>query len=315
MKAMKTATVIQIARTGPANYVFPWALVYDYPMPGPDNKYKVCKVITEWSDQGIRTRSPDYSCPFKGETWHQENIVCPYGFWGLKHIIEQPSGAIHKQDGQWKFNQSDTVIVHRDCNIGVGVTYDIAQSKRERHIGRITNPLQAHLNPQTPANNRDSVLEMLHSPEIVYFLCHGETDVDQIPYLSIGDHVNDPSHQIYPNTLEQWGDKLDLHAWQTTRPLVFINGCHTAELQPGIVLNFVSAFTDLGASGVIGTEVSVLADMAMLIGELVLSRITNGMQVGQAIREMRWELANRGNLLGLAYTPYSLANLRVERKL
>src|SRR6185436_3290537 len=97
------------------------------------------------------------------------------------------------------------------------------------------------------------------------------------------------------------------------RPLVFINGCHTAQLQPGVVLNFVSAFSDLGASGVIGTEVSVRADMAMAIAEAILSRLGNGMQVGQSVREMRWEMLNRGNLLGLAYTPYSLANLHIER--
>jgi len=32
--------------------------------------------------------------------------------------------------------------------------------------------------------------------------------------------------------------------------------------------------------------------------------------MGEAMREARWTLANKGNLLGLAYTFYSLANLQ-----
>ena len=316
-EALKTATVIQIARTGPANYVFPWALVYQYPMPGPT--YELCKVIDEWNENGIHAKDPEMSCPYQDQDWHQENIICPYGFWGFKHIIEQPPGAIHKQDGQWNFDVSDTILAGKSVDFGVGVTYDIDQVARDQHLNRLINHMQAHLEPKQPAHDRESVLDMLRAPEIVYFLCHGEIDPNQIPYLSIGEHTDNPDYEIFPNTLDQWSRLTkgghDLDAWQTKRPLVFINGCHTADLQPGVVLNFVSAFSDLGASGVIGTEVSVLADMAMKIGEAILDRVAKGMQVGQAVREMRWEMLDRGNVLGLAYTPYSFANLHIERTL
>ena len=55
------------------------------------------------------------------------------------------------------------------------------------------------------------------------------------------------------------------------------------------------------------------ADLAMSIAEAILIRVAGRMEVGQAVREMRWEMLNRGNVLGLAYTPYSLANLHIER--
>ena len=312
LKSLEVATVIQIARTGPANYVFPWALVYEYPMPGPD--YKLCKVIEEWNEAGIRDKPAGMMCPHRHETWHKENVVCPYGFWGIKHIIEQPPAAMHKKDSGWTFDVSDKVAIRKDIGLGMGVTFDIDSNSYDLHVQRLITKMKAHLEPQKPAYDRKSALEMLRAPEIVYFLCHGEADLDLTPYLNIGEHKNNLEYKIYPNTLEEWGIAgLDLATWQDIRPLVFINGCHTANLQPGIVLNFVSAFADLGASGIIGTEVSMRADLAMSIAEAILIRVAGRMEVGQAVREMRWEMLNRGNVLGLAYTPYSLANLHIER--
>jgi hypothetical protein len=41
----------------------------------------------------------------------------------------------------------------------------------------------------------------------------------------------------------------------------------------------------------------------------VLSALARGCTVGEALHETRWELLSRGNLMGLAYTPYCPANL------
>ena len=95
--------------------------------------------------------------------------------------------------------------------------------------------------------------------------------------------------------------------------MIFINGCHTTNLTPGEVVNFVTAFGFAGAAGVIGTEVSVLANVAVEIAESMFEKVVGParMPVGQAMYQTRWELANKGNLLGLAYTLYCLANLHV----
>ena len=37
----------------------------------------------------------------------------------------------------------------------------------------------------------------------------------------------------------------------------------------------------------------------------------SGMSVGQTVRELRWELLVRGNVMGLAYSPYCDADLRI----
>ena len=316
-KTLEQGTVIQIARTGPANYVFPWALVYEYPMPGP--KYELCDVILEWGKNGIREKDPEDQCPYHDEEWHDQNIICPYGFWGLKHIIEQPLAAVSKTANQWTFDVTDKIKIKKSAIFGTGVTDDISDIRaRDEHILKLAQKLQAQLKPQQPANDRQSALDMLRAPEIVYFLCHGEVDKDRTPYLSIGKHIDNDNYKIFPNTLGQWSrlrnTGLDLKQWSDIRPLVFINACHSIELKPGIVLNFVSAFADLGASGVIGTDVSMRDDMAIAVAEAILSRVADNEEVGETVREMRWEMLNRGNVLGLAYTPYSLANLHIQRR-
>jgi len=313
--AMKSATVIQISRTGPAQYVFPWAFIYDYPMPGHNEKFAICKILNEWTADGIRTKDAGMSCPYQEEDWHQENIICPYGFWGLKHIIEQPKGG-RKADGSFYLDATDKTFVGEKIEIGMGVTFDIDKAAVNKHVASLVAKMNAQLEPHEPVYNNTSVRDMLRAPEFVYFLCHGETDTDETPYISIGNQVKKPDYMISPLTLDEWHKAcyLDDVVWQKKRPLVFINGCHTAQLKPGVALNFVTPFADLGASGVIGTEVSVRADMAMAIAEAIFVRVAEGMELGQAVREMRWEMLNRGNLLGLAYTQYSLANLHIQRR-
>ena len=103
---------------------------------------------------------------------------------------------------------------------------------------------------------------------------------------------------------------LDASSWERRCPLVIINGCHTCNLEPGQILSFASAFGSAGASGVIGTEVSVILPVAVEVAESVFRQLSTT-PLGETIRAVRWELANKGNLAGLAYTAYSLADLQV----
>jgi hypothetical protein len=312
-RTLLTSSIIQVARTAPANYVFPWGLVYQYPLPGPSTRFTFCKVMNEWSDDGKRTAPLATSCPFKDENWHVENIICPYGFWGLNHIIEQPLSALRRlDDGTYTLGETpDKIGFGSSLDLSMGVTHDLAQADLKAHIGRLGQIQKMRIHPPDPADDMDKVRAMLKSTSLVYFLCHGEYDaVEQEPYLGIGLRDNNPLHRIYPKTLHGWARTNDFNAWHDLHPLVFINGCHTANLKPGEVLNFVTAFNFAGASGVIGTEVAVILPLAAEISESLFRKIASDVPVGQAMREVRWELANKGNLLGLAYTLYCLANLR-----
>ncbi len=330
-EALTEPCVIQVARTTPAQYVFPWALLYSYPMEKAEqDRWAFCPIIDEeWSEVGIRraTQSEEEAkkrrvCCYHSEDWHASNVICPYGFWGLKHIIEQPPSVLVRKNDTWELRQVERDI-YASSNLGlsIGVTSDTRLNPLsiQQHLQKLAQLQYVHIQPPAPASDWKGVREMLTAPEVVYFLCHDEEDAGtQQPYLSIGLHDGQPAHKIYSYDLTEWGrtrkpDGPDLKMWRKRHPLIFINGCHTADLVPGQVLNFVTAFTALGASGVVGTEVSILLPVATEVAEDLFSRLEQGDAIGQALYEIRWNLANKGNLLGIVYTLYGLADLHVIR--
>jgi hypothetical protein len=102
--------------------------------------------------------------------------------------------------------------------------------------------------------------------------------------------------------------------WEERHPVVVLNGCHTAEILPETLADFVDAFTtSAGAAGVVGTEVTLDQALAGTAMEPFLAALHGGATVGQAMRHMRWELLRRGNVMGLAYSPYCAATLTLRR--
>ena len=55
-----------------------------------------------------------------------------------------------------------------------------------------------------------------------------------------------------------------MRVWDQIRPLIFINACHSAELDPAALFNYIDVFVGAAnAAGVVGTEVKVSQDLAM----------------------------------------------------
>jgi hypothetical protein len=314
--ALARGSVIQLARTGsvPLTYVFPWAVIYEYPLEGDPKDFTICRVVDEEWDEIDATRKmpPALVCPHADE--HGENVVCPYGFWGFKHIIEQPISYLTKAGDVFELKDKvDTIITSLPTNLSLVLTDRLNDlTGRNRHLadlGKIGGVF-----PLPPARDREAARKLLRAPQLVYFLCHGEKDNNGNTYLSIGDGTDPVRHRITPDLFDKWimpPPYLDIKAWKNSHPLIFINGCHTADLIPELTLNFVSAFSHLRAGGVIGTEISVLAGYAYEAGQSLLMRLARGEQVGQAVRGMRWDMLNAGSFVGLAYTPYCLAELHL----
>jgi hypothetical protein len=321
-QALAYPAIIQVARTGPASYVFPWAQIYDIPLPGPSTKFRYCDVLSEWDEQGIRQSSrANGRCPFEDENWHMDNVICPYGFWGLKHMIEQPlSALILKEVDQgkgkketWVFGEAVSIIqTGSRIKLAVGTTEKLDRMVLENHLKEIKRIFQL---TEPPATDVDKLLKLLPTASFVYIACHGEYDKGpKLPYLNIGPRDNSPMYRIYPNMVKGWADTKrppNLEAWEKQHPLVFINGCHTTDLTPGQLLNFVSSFAYAQAGGVVGTEIELQPPFAFEVAERFFALLGRKVEatVGEAMYRIRWELANKGNLLGLAYTPHCLADL------
>jgi hypothetical protein len=321
--ALQPGDVIQLARAGsvPSAHIIPWALVYEIPIePGHSQKpFKVCRVVDEQWDKDAANRKPAYrqqgfaACPYEHE--HETNVICPFGFWGYKYTLEQPLSALHSKG--WDIEPARRVLADIPIKMAVAATEDVPRKSRyQAHFETIRQAVSAEYLPSGLARERDEFRDSLRAPQIVYILCHGGKD-GKVTTLSIGPRDKDAKHTITPDLPGNWGehDYIDLEKWEETRPLVFINGCYTTDLLPELTLDFVSAFRDLMVGGVIGTEIEVTVEFGYQAAERFFEHLGRGAGVGQAILSMRWDLLNQGSFIGLAYTPYAMSDMHLERSL
>jgi hypothetical protein len=100
-RAVQTPTTIQVAITRSATYVLPWALVYDHRLV-PYSGNTLCDEFLGAARAGWPAGwIDDHQCFTTGcPNAEDTNVICPSGFWGFRHIIEQPLSAERKpEDG------------------------------------------------------------------------------------------------------------------------------------------------------------------------------------------------------------------------
>jgi hypothetical protein len=91
-----------------------------------------------------------------------------------------------------------------------------------------------------------------------------------------------------------------------------LNGCETVAVTPEMVHGLLDRLHELGAAGVVGTEIQVYPTLAYPFGLELLERLLSGASLGEAFLEERKELLRKFNPLGLAYTYYAAAALHLH---
>ncbi len=285
--------VVQIARLN-LDLTVPWAALYDRPLRYNPKRNVVCHEFAR--DEPCRA-----GCPHAQD----DNVICPYGFWGFRYIIEQPlrpPGA---------FTSAPTRL-EAEGRPQLALVYGTGLQRTASHRRQISALLQSRGEAKS-FTATDDLLAALKAPAgpptAVYFYCHGgNSDFNQ--WLVVRD--DDPLLTIHLD------DELRA-AWETPRegvaaaPLVVLNGCHTAQYAPDTLLSFVHRFAGLGAAGVIGTEIPIHEYMGVAFGEFWLDRFLAGQPIGKIVYDFRQRLLKKQNLLGLVYVPYCYADLRLEK--
>jgi hypothetical protein len=94
--------------------------------------------------------------------------------------------------------------------------------------------------------------------------------------------------------------------------LVFLNGCGTAGFNPEATSPFIEKFVrDRKAAGVVGTEIPVWEQLASEFARRFLLKFLGGSTAGMSLLSARRELLSQNNPLGLAYTLYGPAHLKL----
>lgn len=101
----------------------PWALVYDQPFA--DRPYRVCASVQRFGPFGAGGEVPP-RCP---EPDHSGNVLCPYGFWGLSNVLEQPAGP-----PVWP-------VRPRPVEVAMAVDPDLDRALTQRHVAELMSVL------------------------------------------------------------------------------------------------------------------------------------------------------------------------------
>ncbi|MGE7384316.1 CHAT domain-containing protein [Streptomyces sp. NPDC004126] len=297
-RVLREPAEIQVCRTEMQDLVFPWALLYDIPVES-SGPLDPCAGGWEQVERDASARC----CP--GEAEHGLNTLCPYGFWGYRHIIEQPPSAppgrrIRLRAGRG--GAAPSLTVARSNRLAYELTH--------RHL----SVLSEHFADVLVCDRRDTLRDaLMNTPgDCFYFYGHGlparpGTEDSTPTVLEIGH-----DDRILPQDLTAWGEDARWAGWEDLSPLVFLNGCHTADHDARTWLPFVTVFTGLHAAGVVGTEITVQQGLAGDFAERFWELLVAGDEVGSALHRVRMELLRKGNVLGLAYTAYCSSALRLR---
>jgi hypothetical protein len=294
---------VEISAKYSARMVVPAAILYDYPL---DTQLDLTACPEAMAAIAASADLAGHRC-FQGRCPHyaDDEVVCPGGFWGFRHAVGLPQSTAGADGGPLDLVQTISYVDRPD--LLVAATTDPAFAGLASHLGRVA----ALGSPRSlRSDDHRNLVQLLRSRpfggQVVYFFCHGVL-VDGVPALIVGPPG---SPGITPELIAD-GRVF----WPPTRPLVVLNGCGTAALEPRYALNMVDAFVRrAGASGVIGTEITVFESLAVSFADELFSRfLAEAQPLGEAVRQARLALLARGNPLGLVYIAYAAPQLRLAQ--
>ena len=302
--------VLHVARPAGVTLSVPWALIYTTSI---DSKYgpgyekvPVCPLVKRWDGSTDLVSGGETHCPYSDAVSHTADLLCPFGFLGFRHEIEQLNSTQRPVLTIKAASGSRVVIAE--------TAYQVSGKALQQHVASLRQAFARLPGVDIEEASSKDLLKQLICGDLplIYFFCHGERPRadSRETYLGIGNR-----ELLTAPDFEGWVKEAfverKVRVWDQIRPLVFINACHSAELDPAALFNYIDAFVGAAnAAGVIGTEVKVSQDLAMEFARSFFDELLiPGATVGTAMRGARLAFLSKGNLFGLNYTPYCWADL------
>ena len=329
-QVLRQPGLISIARCRGNATSLPWAALYAFPLAvsGPPSqrqsihlcpRFKQELLANGWTGGTLTQPVRDHldapeacaaspGCPVRSGA---RDVVCPFGFWGFQHLIEQPLQLVRPTPVdttpellQKRPNPQETRLLWPPGN---KLRCMLGANPRLTNIEEVYRDIQRMLPPdRLQIEYSTDGAQILHMIEeggrhIYYFFCHG--DVEQNVFRLNFFQSSISSASLYP---------IDIHWPAQPKPLFILNGCGTADITPEIMHGFLEKLHLLGASGVIGAEIPVLPVLAKTVGSMLVYYLISGSSVGEAFLSLRRHLLRQGNPLGLVYAFYALADLHIH---
>ncbi|MEU7872420.1 hypothetical protein [Dactylosporangium sp. NPDC049140] len=303
---MRRPGVVEVAGKSGLTFTVPVALFYDYPLDTVRERLRVCPdALAAIGAAGSGAGLAATAC-FRGEcpAYRDPNIVCPGGFWGFRHAVALPQSLTYAVAGDAVPDDGPDgryLDVTDRPNVIVGVADEFAGA-HEQWVASLGATHRRY-------DDRDALLAGLRDrafgPHLVYLYCHG-SDRAGLPAVVVG---QSGSPGIGYELIADGGVY-----WPRTHPLVFLNGCRTATVEPRVAMNFVDAFVRVArASGLIGTEITTDERLGARFGRAFLECFVERRDpLAAALLDARLTLLAEGDPLGMAFVGYAAPQLRIR---
>jgi hypothetical protein len=256
----------------------------------------------------------DPHCPRR--THDDGRTVCPFGFWGFLHQIEQPLQHVEptpvdqvpKELQSESFEQTSFLVCSPKEHVKIAIAACPRIPNCREHAEQIRGLGQLVQAEVVYEEDRNRVLELLKRGgwHLYYFYCHGEMQGLSFA-LQLGP-ADRPAYLSAPSLNPQWQE-----AWpDEPHPLFVVNACESNAQTPEQIHGFLGKLSLLGASGVVGSEIKVSSDLAQPFGVQLIKGFLKGQSLGEVFLDTRQQLLRQCNPLGLAYSHYSPATLHLH---
>jgi hypothetical protein len=238
------------------------------------------------------------------------SVACPLRFWGFRHAIEIPPQQTASGDDAHP--EADKVDAGRPVVLVAGLNSSLGLAETHASaLEALVTEFGGSADWKVLERRGQEIVRLLNDPnlDLVYFYCHargGEADpaIDEPCLEFVG--LNDEPRRITS------GDLADGSSW-AHRPLVVLNGCGTVGFSPDALSPFLPIMVrDRGAAGVLGAEISVWEPLAGEFAVHFLRAFLSLESAGRALLIARRKLLAQKNPLGLVYTLYANADLKIS---
>jgi CHAT domain-containing protein len=231
-------------------------------------------------------------------------VVCPYGFWGYRYIIEQIPCRVERDDPP---KPALPMYVRNDLPVHLTALINPALQNWETHA--------LHLAQLAPA--ADLVLEQRDTFEgILTALAQAQADIFYVYTHGGRDELGRACLKVND------GDFIvtdDLDAYQVMftdmQPLIVLNACDSARYSPQDFENLLLYFCKHGAAGVVGAQCGVSELLVDSIMAPFLTEFLRQVPAGEALYRARCLLltGQQPDPRGLVYSLFAAADLQIAQ--
>lgn len=309
-RGLNHSGLVSIARCNLAEQSIPWAMLYSLPIdPGAEKRLRLCPVFLEQlQEKQDLLDSPDSCqalprCPLRGPA--ARYTVCPLGFWGIHHEIEQPVKQVRARSGEELAQELTSPAFAESCQLVslphppralMGCGHLVPAADEHYQELRLLGGWRLSL-----SSVREEVIAALErEPHILYLYCHGGVDrgVFRLRFPE-GEFIESSSLV----------KSLD---WERPPFFAFLNACDSVATLPETLNDFLGTLVRLGALAVIGSEIQINNLFARQFAQHVLKSFLSGSKLGKAFVQARRHFLRQLNPLGLAYTLHAAADVHLH---